>query len=141
MWGVGTYSTNHHAWDDGQPFEEEARTVEVGAWLADGELWPWDEGATVRGWVTVDELARLIDSMKSWPSVPPEGFVASVPCIDEVYARSRVNPSGCWPSWGELHDTGSPSKYRWRVACGDCRVFLFGSSEDRLRARMKEHAP
>lgn len=79
VFGCGTYSDNHHSDRRGLNFRDDVETVELAAWLADGEMVEWDEGDTVRGWVKADELLRLIDDMKDWPSKAPAGFVARIP--------------------------------------------------------------
>lgn len=79
VFGCGTYSDNHHADRQGSNFRDEVDAVEVAAWLGEGGMVEWAEGGIVRGWVKSDELLRLIDDMKGWPSKVPDGFVARIP--------------------------------------------------------------
>lgn len=82
VWGSGTYSTNRdlgYTGGSNPDFHEEADTVEIAAWLPEGEMVEWAEGDIVRGWTTEPELLALIDDMMGWPSEVPDCFVARIP--------------------------------------------------------------
>lgn len=41
--------------------------------------------------------------------------------------------------WGPMHDTLSPSKFRFWIDCNDCGRRLQASSEGMLRLKMRQH--
>jgi hypothetical protein len=72
IWGTGSYSANKYTWDrDRNEFREESPTAEIAAWNAHlgSELVVWaDSSDQVMGWLTPEQVNRLIVEMMGWES-------------------------------------------------------------------------
>lgn len=90
IWGSGTYSTNHDAWDREWPFNEEPRTVEVGVCDRTGELrmrrhvddddgLEWSDTET---YLDDDALVELLDRLATLPTDTDYG--EPPPTIEEI---------------------------------------------------------
>lgn len=64
QWGPGTYSSNHGdmSFDAWKRPAKDSLTAEIAAWKDEGEMIPWPEGDTVRGWQSWDEVQAVIDA-------------------------------------------------------------------------------
>lgn len=94
IWGAGTYSSNHEAWHDGDPFTEEPTTVEVGVLDRTGELrmrrhaddgTEWHE---VESYLDDIQLAALLDELAALPT--DTDFGERPPTAAEVIEMARA---------------------------------------------------
>lgn len=95
MWGSGSYSTNHDAWHQHDPFTEQPTTVEVGVLDHTGELrmrrYVDDdgmEGHEVESNLDDHALAALLDQLATLPT--DNDFGKPPPTIAELYDAARA---------------------------------------------------
>lgn len=106
IWGSGTYSTNHDAWDRNWPFTEEPTSVEVGVCDHTGELRMrrhtdddivWHE---VESFLDDAALVELLDRLAELPTDydygEPPPLIGEVVRLGEEVARmyAEVNHQG-----------------------------------------------
>lgn len=92
VWGSGSYSTNHDAWHEGDPFTEEPTTVEVGVVDHTGELRmrrhtddaDGSEWSDVEIYLDDDELVELLDQLAALST--DHDFGEPSPTMEEVEA-------------------------------------------------------
>jgi hypothetical protein len=68
IWGSGTYSSNHHAWEDHDDFVEEPATVEVMVFGPGGAT--ANEDGEPHGYVTADRFLELAEVFARQSSSP-----------------------------------------------------------------------
>lgn len=89
--------------------------------------------------MTSEGLERVLHPPRTEHDQPPKYRPHEGGDMDPGRFDVVERPGRCWPSWGPVHDSLVPSKWRWWVECRDCRRRLHGSSEKSLRRRMAEH--
>lgn len=87
IWGSGTYSTNHDAWDRDWPFNEEPRTVEVGVCDRTGQLRMRrhdDDGIEWHDVETYVDDAALVELFDLLAALPTDDYGDPPPSLEEV---------------------------------------------------------